>query len=66
MTEYFIYADNGSKICKRIEDEDGNLKLETTRWTISFENFQKQVLNHCYAKMHRGKRRRANNPAIQP
>lgn len=42
MTEYFIYADNGSKICKRTEDEYGNLMLETTRGTVSFENFQKQ------------------------
>lgn len=66
MTEYFIYADNGSKICKRTEDEYGNLILETTRGTVSFENFQKQVLNPYYAKVHRGKRRRANNPAIQP
>lgn len=55
VTEYFIYADNGSKICKHIEDEYGNLKLETTRGTISFGNFQKQVLNPYCAKKHRGK-----------
>lgn len=66
MTEYFIYADNGSKICKPTEDEYGNLILETTRGTVPFQNFQKQVLNPYYAKSNRGKRRRANNPAIQP
>lgn len=61
--EYFIYADNGSKICKRVEDENGNLRLETNRGTISFESFQKQVLNPFYANKQRGKKK-VNNPAI--
>lgn len=56
ITDYFIYADNGSKICKRLEDENGNIKLETLKGTISFESFQKQVLNPYFANKNRQKR----------
>lgn len=58
--EYFIFTDDGKKFCKRTEDENGNVIVETPNGRMSLMKLQLQALNPAEAYKNRGKRKKVH------
>lgn len=55
MAEYPIYNDAGKKMCMCTNDGKGNVQIVGKNGSISFQNFQAQVMNPSLAMKYRGK-----------
>ena len=54
--DYFILTDDGKKFCRRYEDENGNVLVETKQGKISLQSFQEQAFNPKMAMQRREKK----------